>query len=80
MEALMTKPSLFQLGDVITGEPHLYVANPPSPTGFLESWQIAEPVTTNPLKRFTAAVRRTFRLGPTPGDTLAAGRDRAFMR
>ena len=74
----MTKPSLFQLGDVITGEPHLYVANPPSPTDLLESH--AEPATTNPFKRFTATIRRTFRLGPTPDDALAAGLDRAFKR
>jgi len=78
MEALMTKLSLFQLGDVITGEPHLYVASPPSPTDFLESH--AEPATTNPFKRFTATIRRTFRLGPTPDDALAAGLDRAFKR
>ena len=74
----MTKLSLFQLGDVITGEPHLYVANPPSPTDFSESH--AEPATTNPFKRFAVTVRRTFRLGPAPDDALAAGLDKAFMR
>jgi hypothetical protein len=77
----MTRPSAsFQLGDVITGEPHLYVANPPSsPSEFpVESVAAALPAKTNLLRRYLAAVRRTFRLGPTPTDALAAGLDRTF--
>jgi hypothetical protein len=76
----MNRPSTsFRLGDVMTGEPHLYVANPPSPSeSDLQITQTA-PASTHPLRRFIAAVQRTFRLGPTPGDALAAGLDRAFM-
>jgi len=78
----MTPPSTsFQLGDVITGEPHLYVANPPSlpsdsPT---EPHEVAPAAQTNLLKRCAAAMRRTFRLGPTPENALAAGLDRVFL-
>jgi hypothetical protein len=72
----MHKPSTsFQLGDVITGEPHLYVANP-----FPFAIESAPtPAKLNPLRRFMAAVQRTFRLGPTPDDSLARALDRAFM-
>jgi hypothetical protein len=68
----MTRPS-FQLGDVITGEPHLYTANPasPPPDSPLESHSVSQPTDTSLLKRFVAAVGRTFRAGPTPEDALA---------
>ncbi len=78
----MTRPSTsFQLGDVITGEPHLYVANHPSPPpeSPVESPAAAQPAETNLLRRCLVAVRRTFRLGPTPEDALAAGLDKTFM-
>ena len=77
----MTRPfTSFRLGDVTTGEPHLYVANPAplpsdSPT---EPHEVASPE-TNFLKRCAAAVSRTFRLGPTPENALAAGLDRVFL-
>ena len=74
----MRKPSTsFRLGDVITGEPHLYVANPCAPDSPVEL-TASEP-SKHRLTRFFAAVQRTFRFGPTPGDALAAGLDRAFM-
>jgi hypothetical protein len=75
----MSKPStLFRLGDVITGEPHLYLANPCASDSFVEA-AASEPPKHKLLTRFLAAVQRTFRFGPTPGDALAAGLDRAFM-
>jgi hypothetical protein len=77
----MTRPSTsFHLGDVTTGEPHLYVANAPSPPGDspTEPHEIAPPA-TNLLKRCAAAIGRTFRLGPTPENALAAGLDRVFL-
>lgn len=68
----MTRPS-FQLGDVITGEPHLYTANPasPPPDSPLESQAVWQPPDTSSLKLFVAAIRRIFRVGPTPEDALA---------
>jgi len=76
----MHKPSAsFQLGDVITGEPHLYVANPPAPSDPDVASMASEPPRLNRFRRFTAAVARIFRLGPTPDDSLARALDRAFM-
>jgi len=78
----MSRPSTsFQLGDAITGEPHLYIANPPaSPSDTaIESQDVAPAGQTNLLKRCAAAIRRTFRLGPTPENALAAGLERVFM-
>jgi hypothetical protein len=70
----MTGPSTsFRLGDVITGEPHLYVPNPAAPP--TDSAAETNPVPLapgNPLKRLAAAVRRRFRLRPKPEDALAA--------
>jgi hypothetical protein len=75
----MHKPSTsFQLGDVTTGEPHLYVANPPAPESLGDS-PANEPARLNRFRRFIAAVQRTFRLGPTPDDSLARALDRAFL-
>ena len=71
----MSRPSTsFRLGDVITGEPHLYITNPPA-----SSQDAAPAAETNLLKRCAAAIRRTFRLGPTPENALAAGLERVFM-
>jgi hypothetical protein len=76
----MSKPSTsFRLGDVITGEPHLYVANPPAPADSLAESPDAAPVRTSLLKRCVAAIQRAFRLGPTPDDSLARAFDRAFL-
>ena len=77
----MTRPSTsLQLGDVITGEPHLYVANPAAPSSdpAVET-QNAQPPGSTPLRRFVAAIRRRLHLGPTPEDALAAGIGKAFM-
>ena len=75
----MHKPSTsFRLGDVITGEPHLYVANPSAPSDALVEPPAAEPTKANLLKRFVAAVQRSFRLGPTPDDSLARALYKAF--
>jgi len=80
MGAVMRKPSTsFQLGDVITGEPHLYVPSPSAPSdSFVES-PAAEQARLNFFRQFFAGVRRTFRLGPTPEDSLARAFDKAFM-
>ena len=77
---MVRRSTSFQLGDVITGEPHLYVANPVSPASDspIEPQGVA-PAETNLFKRCAAAIRRTFRLGPTPENALAAGLDRVFM-
>lgn len=51
----MTRSSTpFQLGEVISGEPHLYVANPPAPPAdsFVEQPPASEPKETSPLRRF----------------------------
>jgi hypothetical protein len=75
---VMSKPSTsFQLGDVITGEPHLYIANP-APSSSDSPAAAIEPAQTSLFNRFFAALRRTFRLGPTPDDSLARALDRAF--
>ena len=68
----MTRTS-FQLGDVITGEPHLYTANPASLSrhSLLESQSVSQPTNKSLLKRFVAAVWRIFCVGPTPEDALA---------
>jgi hypothetical protein len=69
----MTRPSTpFHLGEVITGEPQLYVANPPAPPPdtAAEADQAIPANEPHRFKRFVAAVRRRFRLGPTPEDAL----------
>jgi len=78
---MVRRSTSFQLGDVITGEPHLYVANPPSPStnSAFETEQVSAPADSNRLRRFVGAIRRTFSLGPTPENALAAGLDRVFM-
>jgi hypothetical protein len=76
----MTRPSIsFQLGDAITGEPHLYVGNPPAPGGYsaAETKSESQSAACNPLKQFAAAIRR-FRLGPAPEDALAAALGKVF--
>jgi hypothetical protein len=72
--------TLFQLGDVITGEPQLYVANPPAlaAESVAETSPVSQPAACNPLKRFAAVIRRHLRLGPTPEDALAAAFGKAF--
>jgi hypothetical protein len=75
----MTWPSAsFQFGDMITGEPHLYVANSSSPPSDAAVAAPEAPVQTSLVKQSVAIVRRTFRLGFPSGDALAAGHDRAF--
>jgi hypothetical protein len=70
----------FQLGEVITGEPHLYVGNPPArPSGsVVEKHETSQPNDSHCFKRFVAAVRRRFRLGSTLEDTLTRPLGNAF--
>ena len=72
----MTRPS-FKLGDVITGEPHLYVANPPAPPAdtAAEPPPASELKNTNPFRR--ALARCMFVFGSTRDDALAAALDKA---
>jgi hypothetical protein len=77
--AVMSKPSSsFQVGDVITGEPHLYIANPSALADSLVESPAAEPAKPNLLKRCFAAVQRPFRVGPTPDESLARALNKAF--
>jgi len=77
--AVMSRPSTsFPLGDVMTGEPHLYIAHPSAPSDALVESPAVEPAKLNLLRRFIVAVGRTFRLGPTPDEALARALDRAF--
>ena len=75
----MPRPWL-QPGDVITGEPQLYVTNRACQTfNFtVEPQAISQVAKANLVKRFTAAVRRNFSLGTTPEVALTAGIDKAF--
>lgn len=76
---MIRRSTSFQLGDVITGEPHLYVAHPPAqPTEAAAETNPVPPAACNPLMRFAAAVRRRFRLGPTPEDAFSAALGKAF--
>lgn len=70
----------FQLGEVVTGEPHLYVANPPAAPldSTAETDQIPQAAPTNSLKRFAAAIRQLFRHGPTAEDALATALGKVF--
>jgi len=68
----MTRPlTPFQLGEVISGEPHLYVFNPPArpSDSAVETDQTSHPNEPHYFKRLAAAVRRRF--GPTTEDALA---------
>ena len=79
----MTRPvTPFQLGEVITGEPQLYVANPPVPPleAPVESDQTTHENKPHLFKRFAAALRRRFRLGPTPEDAITAALGKTFRR
>jgi hypothetical protein len=77
----MIRPSTsFHLGEVITGEPQLYVGNPSTlhADSDTETNSVPQPGNSHPLKRFVAAVQRRFRTGPTPEDALATGLGKAF--
>ena len=64
----MTRPlTPFRLGEVITGEPQLYVANrPASLDSAVETGQTKRSKERHHFKRFAAAIQRRFRLSPTP--------------
>jgi hypothetical protein len=55
----------FQLGDVITGEPHLYVGNLPARPSEspVEKHEISQPNESHCFERFVAADTLTSRLG-----------------
>ena len=79
----MTRPvTPFQLGEVITGEPQLYVANPPVPplNSPVATDQATQQNESHPFKRFAAALRRRLRLGPTPEDAITAALGKTFRR
>ena len=72
--------SSFQLAEVISGEPHLYVSNPPAQPldSVIEADQTSHRNKPHGLKHFVAAVRRRFRLGPTPEEALASALGKTF--
>jgi hypothetical protein len=77
----MTRPPIsFQLGDAITGEPQLYVSNPPAPAedSAAEARRGSQPAACNPLKQFATVIGGRFRVGPAPEDALAAALGRIF--
>jgi hypothetical protein len=77
----MTRPlTPFQLGEVISGEPHLYVSNPPiTPLdSAVETDQTSYQNKPHGLRHFVAALRRRFRLRPTPEDALASALGKMF--
>jgi hypothetical protein len=70
----------FQLGDVITGEPHLYAtshAAQPLDAAF-ETDQTSASNASHWFERCTAAVLRFFRMGPTPEGALATSPGKTF--
>lgn len=75
----MTRPlTPFQLGEVISGEPHLYVSNPSARAldSAVETDQTSLSNESHCFKRFAAAVRRRFR--PTPEDAFATAFVKTF--
>ena len=76
----MSRPlTPFQLGDVITGDPHLYVTSPPARSldSAVETDQTSPSNESHWFERFAAAIRRRFDL-PTPEDTLATSLGKTF--
>ena len=70
----------FQLGEVISGEPHLYVASPAARPldAAVSTDQTSASNASHCFERFAAAVLRLFRLGPTPEDALATSPGKTF--
>ncbi len=70
----------FKLGDVITGDPHLYVTSPPARPldSAVETDQTSASNEPHWFERCAAAVLRLFRMGPTPEDALAASPGKTF--
>ena len=70
----------FQLGDVITGNPHLYLTSPPARPwdSAAETDQASASNESHWFARCAAAVLRVFRIGPTPDDALAAALGKKF--
>ena len=64
----------FQLGDVITGNPHLYVTSPSARSldSAVSTDQTSASNAPHWFERRATAVLRFFRIGPTPEDALAA--------
>jgi len=72
----------FHLGEAISGEPHLYVANPSAPPlehPALET-DLPRPLPSNYFQRFAVAIWRRVSLGPTPEDALTTALGKAFWR
>ena len=75
----MTRPlPPFRLGEVISGEPHLYVSNPSVSDSAIQTDQTSHPNEPHYFKRLAAAVRWRFHVGLTTADATATMARKAF--